>query len=224
MKFSDLFNLCEGKTRFILIRHGQSLGNEKNLYLGHTDLDLSSIGYKQADICAKFFEKFPIDLIYSSDLLRAHNTAAAHAALHNLAVNDSSELREIFLGEWESKNVEELKLNDYFINCWCEEFGTCEVPGGERVVDCAMRIYNELYRIAKENLGKTILVGLHGAAIRSFYARIMGILPQNVGKELPFPTNASATLVSFENGAFTPQFYSFDEYLGNSNSHFSPYL
>ena len=217
MNFSRIIEETEGMTRFILLRHGQSIGNSLGLYLGHTDLDLSEVGYEQAKICADYLKDFNVDAIYSSDLQRAYNTAKPHAEFRGMDIISRSELREIFLGEWEGAKMEDLLLKDYFVKVWKGEFGTCEVPGGERVVDLAIRIYNELYRIACENSGKTILVASHGAAIRSLYARVSGILPQNVGRELPFPTNASISVISFNGKRFIPHIYSFDEYIQDNN-------
>ena len=56
------------------IRHGQSLGNQLGVFLGHTDLDLSELGYRQAACTAQYLKDIKIDKVYSSDLLRAENT------------------------------------------------------------------------------------------------------------------------------------------------------
>ena len=78
------------KTLIYLVRHGESLGNAKRIYLGHTNLDLSDLGYIQANVTAQYLKGVKIDAIYSSDLLRAHNTALPHAQLRNLKVIDST--------------------------------------------------------------------------------------------------------------------------------------
>ena len=83
-------------TRIILVRHGESLGNKNNLALGHTNLDLSPRGYEQVRATAEFLRDEKIDVIYSSDLLRAHNTAVPNAELHGLPINDCVKLRETF--------------------------------------------------------------------------------------------------------------------------------
>ena len=76
--------------KFYLVRHGQSLGNLNRIYLGHTDVDLSELGYKQAEITAEHLRGVHFDSIYSSDLKRAHNTALPHARIRNIPVWDSS--------------------------------------------------------------------------------------------------------------------------------------
>ena len=73
-------------TKLILIRHGESLGNAVRKLLGHTDLDLSPLGYQQAEAAAVALKDERIDAIYSSDLLRAYNTAVPHARLRGIDV------------------------------------------------------------------------------------------------------------------------------------------
>ena len=50
-------------TKIIFIRHGESLGNANKTFLGHTDLDLSELGYKQAEATAKHLKNEKIDVI-----------------------------------------------------------------------------------------------------------------------------------------------------------------
>lgn len=80
----------EFNTILLLVRHGESLGNARREFLGHTNKDLSELGYKQAEKTAEYLSKVKIDAVYSSDLIRAHNTALPHAKLRNLPVNDSA--------------------------------------------------------------------------------------------------------------------------------------
>ena len=63
------------------------------------------------------------------------------------------------------------------------------------------------------NEGKTLIIGLHAAAIRAFWGRICGIAPQDLASAYPFPTNASFSEVDFEDGRFFPIAYSSDEHL-----------
>ena len=59
----------EYDTVFFLVRHGQSIGNAKREFLGHTDKDLSELGYLQAQKTADLLANERIDVIYSSDLI-----------------------------------------------------------------------------------------------------------------------------------------------------------
>jgi broad specificity phosphatase PhoE len=201
-------------TKFILLRHGQSEGNLKGLYLGHTDLDITELGRKQAEITAEYLKNEKIDAIYSSDLKRAHNTALPHAKLRGIPVIDKRELREIYLGEWEGELVEVLRREHYdeFEIEWKRKFGTFIFPSGESVMSCAERMYNALIDIAETSEDKCVLVAAHAAIIRAFWCKISGFEPERWGEMCPFPTNASLTFVDYENGKFYPQKFSFDEH------------
>ena len=208
------------ETKLILIRHGQSLGNEKRIYLGHTDLDLSETGKKQAQICADYFADENISAIYSSDLLRAYNTAVPHSVLHGLKINKSERLREVNIGEWEGKVVEEIRErwpHEFDVE-WMKLFGSMTPPGGEAVYEAAKRVYSELLSIAKSVEGK-ILVTLHAGVIRAFWCYAQGIEPSLWAEHVPFPSNASASFVNFDGEKLIPDRYSFDDYLGDEKTY-----
>ena len=205
----------EFDTVMFIIRHGQSIGNLNREFLGHMNKDLSDLGYKQAAATAEFLSDERIDVVYSSDLQRAHNTALPHAKMRGLEVIDSEGLREIFAGEWEGMRVEDIKekYGNYYADVWRAQFGICRLPGGEAVPELAQRIHGELLRIAKENRGKRILVGLHAAAIRAFFGKIKGIEPSELAGAFDFPTNASVSVVYFDGEKLVPGYYSYDEHL-----------
>jgi len=132
------------KTLIYIVRHGESLGNATHTYLGHTDLDLSERGHKQARVTAEHLKDVKLDAIYSSDLKRAHNTALPHAVLRGMPVIDSVALRELNIGDWEGLKVDDLIKYHYedFVVGWQQNFGTFTVPGGERVMGGAERFYS----------------------------------------------------------------------------------
>ena len=204
-------------TRFYLVRHGESLGNMVRRFLGHTDLDLSPLGYTQADLCAEALSDVHFDYIYSSDLIRAYNTALPHAKLRNMEIITSESLREIFVGRWEGKSVEEILATDedLFINGWRRNFGLTTPPEGESVLAGGHRFLNELRRIALSHPDSVILVNSHAAVIRSFWSIIMGLQPSEFAEGLHFAGNASFSIVDFENDKFTPIEYSNSQHLGD---------
>ena len=204
------------KTKIILIRHGESLGNAKKMLLGHTDLDLTELGYRQAEATAKALEGEKIDAVYSSDLLRAMNTAKPNAALRGLEVIPDVELREIYLGDWEGRSVEDVMEQygrDTYLNDWVANYGTFVMPGGESTWECGERFLREVKRIAEANEGKTVLIVAHGAVIRSFFANILGHTPENMSSAIPFAANASYSVAFYEDGVFTAGEYSKDSHL-----------
>ncbi len=204
-------------TKIILVRHGESLGNAVHQLLGHTDLDLSPLGYKQAEATAKALDNQQIDAIYSSDLLRAFNTAKAVADRRKMTVIGSRELREVRLGDWEGLKVEEVleKYGDMYKANWLCGFGTFRFPGGESTKEAGERFFNEALKIAKENRNKTILIGAHAAVIRAFVAKVLEIPAEEIAVKLPFPTNASYTEVFFDGEKFTLGKFSVDAHLAD---------
>ena len=199
------------KIEIILQRHGESLGNAQKMYLGSTDLDLSERGYEQARLAADALLPQRLDAIYSSDLKRAYNTALAHAELRKMCVVAESQMRELYIGDWEGLTVYEImeKYGEMFTVDWQQHFGTFVAPGGESVPALAERIYDAVYRIAGEQEdGAVILIATHAAAIRAFYGKISGIEPDKLAGLLPFPSNASFTRVLFDGERLLPVSYS----------------
>ena len=196
-------------TRIIFIRHGESLANAKHIYLGHTDWDLSELGYEQAQRAAELLCKVKIDKIYSSDLIRAYNTALPHAKRRGIDVIKCERLREVYLGDWECREVARLgeEYPEEFLIGWHKNFGTCKVPGGESIPELAERIYCATVDIARDNEGKTLLFGCHAAAIRAFWGKVTGTKPEDVCENIPFPKNASFTVVDFDGEKLIPVIY-----------------
>src|SRR5580692_1531727 len=82
-----------------LVRHGESTWNTAGLVQGHNDeAELTERGLRQATTAAAQFGYRPVRAIYSSDLRRAQQTAAAFAAVLGLPVHSDSRLRERSLG------------------------------------------------------------------------------------------------------------------------------
>ena len=202
-------------TKIIIVRHGESIGNATRVMLGHTDLDLTELGYKQADCTAKHLLGKKIDAIYSSDLKRAHNTALAYAKLSGVPVTLDKGLREVNVGVWEGTCVDEVeeKWGDMYTVGWCQGFGTFKFPDGEDVMESGARFYDTVKKIAKKHPGETVLIATHAGVLRAFWAIISGIDREKIVDLLPFATNASCSYVLYDNEKMIPEKYSEDEHL-----------
>ena len=94
-------------TTLIMVRHGLSTGNLEGVYCGQLDYPLAEKGFAQAALTGKYLKKnYHIDHIYSSDLLRAMQTAEPTARAFGLEIIPESDLREIGVGEWQGQNAE----------------------------------------------------------------------------------------------------------------------
>ena len=203
------------ETKIFLVRHGQSMGNATRVYLGHTNLGITERGEMQAKLTAEALRDEKIDAIYSSDLKRAHDTAIPHSIIHNLPINDRVNLREINIGVWEGMKIDDM-LRDYheeFTVGWQENFATFTPPGGECVRAAGERFFRELESIAKDHPGQTVLVTTHAAVIRSFWGIINNLTNEQISKELPFPANASYSIVTYKDGVFTPVKFSVNDHI-----------
>ena len=206
----------ENITTIYVIRHGESVGNLHRICLGHTDLDLTELGRKQAEKTAEALENVHFDAIFSSDLQRAVHTAEPHAAKRGLKIEKSPLFRELFFGEWENASVLMLKEEhaEEFMIGWRQNFGTFTAPQGESVVAMADRMVEGVRMIAEKLSGATVLVTSHAAAIRALWGKISGYKPSEWAEAYPFPTNASYSVLECENGVITPVSYSNDSHLG----------
>ena len=201
-------------TKLILVRHGESLGNYVDKFLGHTDLDLSPKGYKQAEFVRKYFSDIHIDKIYSSDLSRAYNTIVSTAQEKGISITKSENLREIYAGGWENKTFDELMSefeDDYRV--WRENIGHAICTGGESVEDLQKRICKEIKKICDENPDKTIVVATHATPIRVFTAKCLGYSLNEI-KNIEWAKNASINIFDYSAGEFKMLKYGFADHLG----------
>lgn len=84
-----------------LIRHGQSEGNIRGGFAGRIDYPLSPLGQKQANMTADFLRDEHIDVVLSSPLSRAYDTAVPIARTRGLDVLQREDLSEMDFGDWE---------------------------------------------------------------------------------------------------------------------------
>ena len=95
--------------RLVLWRHGQTTWNVEHRFQGQTDIPLDETGEAQAEYTARRLATLRPDVIFSSDLSRAQQTAAALSKLTGLTVIPDKELRERFGGDWEGLSDEEIR-------------------------------------------------------------------------------------------------------------------
>lgn len=207
--------------RIIFVRHGQSIGNVYKTFLGHTDLDLSSLGYRQAERTAEYLKSIHIDCIYSSDLLRAHNTGKVYADVVGLPIIDDKNLREIYAGDWENQTFDDLdvKFPESYSEVWRNNIGFAHPDSGESVAELLDRVYHAIEKIACDNDGKTVIIFTHATVLRSFFNKINGYELKDM-KDWPWPSNASVSEAVYDNGKFSSLRYGFDDFMKELKSHF----
>lgn len=157
---------------FYIVRHGESEWNVERKLAGQVDSLLTEKGEMQAKKVAEELRHISFDLAFSSDLIRAKRTAEIIALEHNLVVTTTKLLRERSFGKWEGESYEiftnELKgYLDEFLSLPDEKKKTYKYPDMESDEEIVSRIITFLRETAVAYPGKTVLVGTHGAMMRS---------------------------------------------------------
>ncbi len=185
------------KTRMIFVRHGQSMGNLDGIYVGHTDSPLSEKGHLQAELTAEFLKDEKIDVFYSSDLIRAYETAVHIAKRHGKTPVPLKKMREIFGGEWENTLFSALeKKYPLEYGLWLSDIGKAKPVGGESVKELYERVNSAALEIAKKNMGKTVLTATHATPIRALMCRWRNISEEDM-RLIPWVRNASVSAADY---------------------------
>ncbi len=203
-------------TRMIFVRHGESAGNKDGRFYGHTDGELTELGRLQAQKTAEYLKDYKIDAAYASSLRRAYETCVCIAKYHDLEVIPCDDLREVYAGKWENvpfNDIGTLFPEDY--DKWMNDFCHSRPTGGESIREVTDRVSAAVWRIARENVGKTVLLTFHATPICTLYYEWL---------HLPFEAmrrtwvrNASVSVIDYdcENGTVTPEFIDEASFLGD---------
>lgn len=178
-------------TDFTLIRHGQTEANIKGILQGHLDVPLNETGRLQARCAAERLKNEKFDLLISSDLIRAAETAEIIGAVLQLSPVLLPDLREWHLGELEGKESSSLwNLYPEIMDSFNFDNGQdIRVPGGESKFQFFERVSGCLDSLAAEYTGKRILLVSHGGTSRAIFRHIAG--PPRKGCMIPKTDNAS---------------------------------
>ncbi len=202
------------KTRILLLRHGQSVANVEKFFAGQTNIPLTPIGVRQAELAAESLKDLHIDKIFSSPLDRAYETALPFAKTRGLDVVRIKEFIEWGAGKWEGLSFDSLKkaypTEHYY---WKNDISHLTMPDGENAYDVRLRMGKALDKLATENEGLTVLVACHGGVIKtvpSYFAQC----DDQIFNTTHVPTNCSITEVVYENGIGRVERYSDDSHLG----------
>lgn len=175
-----------------LIRHGR-----QNSSLCNVNVELAAEGRRQAELLGERLTKYHIDALYSSNYIRAVETAEIINRYLNCQHILRKDLREISFGELEGNTEEYINLNyGSFMKEQMELTKDIPYPGGE----CGADVYKRAMLTVREILNcgkKNIAVVTHGGVIR---ALLTGLLGLDMSKKLLFA-------VSLENTSITQLVY-----------------
>ncbi len=153
-------------TRIFLLRHGQTAWNAQQRLQGQLDIPLDDTGHWQAARLAAALAGEPLAAIYSSDLLRACQTAAPLAATLGLAVTVDRGLRERGFGRFEGCTYQEVEQRwpDEALR-WRRREPDFGPGGGEPLRDFYARCVATVERLASAHPGQDVAIVAHGGVL-----------------------------------------------------------
>ena len=174
----------------VLVRHGQSEWNKKNLFTGWKDPGLTAKGVEEAKSAGIQLrtEGFQFDVMFTSDLLRAQKTGEIilkELGVTNLPVVKNQALNERDYGDLSGLNKDEAreKWGDEQVHIWRRSFDT-PPPGGESLKGTAERVLPYFKKEILPQLleGKNILIAAHGNSLRSLVMELDQLTKEQVVK------------------------------------------
>ena len=161
-------------TTILLARHGETDWNSERRWQGHADRPLNEVGREQARALAETLTDRAVDVVYSSDLLRAHETALIVGERLGLPVGVDAGLREVDVGDWSGRVHSEIEgLDPDGYRRWRE--GGKGWAGGESYEEMGERVVAAVLRLAARHPGETVLIVTHGGSIRACRATAAGL-------------------------------------------------
>ncbi len=151
--------------RLILIRHAETDYSSQNRYCGFSNPSLNDKGIWQSQKLAANLKEVRIDKIYSSDLVRAYQTAKI--IFGNNSIEKTVGLREMNFGLFEGLKYEQIieKYPELYID-WIDNPEKVKTPNGEGLRDLSKRVEKRLSLILSQHKGKTLAVVTHSGPIR----------------------------------------------------------
>ena len=146
--------------KILFTRHGTTDWNEKMLIQGRTEIPLNEKGREDAKKLAEKLKDTKIDLIYSSPLGRAVETATILRGERELEIIKDPRITEQFYGTMEGAP----RSGEAYQKQRASHFK--RYPGGEGYLDVCQRVFNFFDELKEKYDGKTILVVAHGGMSR----------------------------------------------------------
>jgi broad specificity phosphatase PhoE len=168
--------------KLVLVRHGESVGNFENRLQGQEDFELTELGRRQAALTADRLHELGASALYTSHLMRAHETARTigrRLGVEPVIVEDVSEYH---FGEMSGQTYAEIRERFAAIANPAERI----YPGEEGRESFWNRVTAALWDIAETHPEETVAVVSHGGPIAVFCQAVLG-LPYR--RPMPFAIN-----------------------------------
>ncbi len=163
-----------------LLRHGEIVQHGPRRLIGQMDEPLSEKGVAQALWWAKQWAPVSFEQVYCSDLMRSKHTAELIVGKQRELIEIVPELREIGLGQWEGRPVEDIKRE--YPSEWQERgdhLDEYRPPGGESFLDLSTRVVPFFQRVLPQVTGPVLIAG-HAGVNRVILCHVLGIPLNNL--------------------------------------------
>lgn len=187
-------------TEIILARHGETEWNVEEIFRGRIDVALNETGVRQAQLLAQYLAKPKAEIIYSSPLKRALQTAEAIARHHHLEVSLAPALIDFNFGQWQGLSVPEVKSQypDLFGE-WASHPDRVSIPDGESLDDVRARAMALVDEVIVRHAGTVVLVS-HRVVNKVLICALLGLDNShfwNIKQD-----TCGITTFTYENGRF----------------------
>jgi 2,3-bisphosphoglycerate-dependent phosphoglycerate mutase len=195
----------------VLVRHGQSEWNLKNLFTGWRDVDLTELGREEAKTGAQKLKARGVkfDIAFTSALQRAQKTCKI--ILDTLGQGDLETIRDQALNERDygdlsglNKDDARAKWGEEQVHIWRRSYDI-QPPGGESLKDTEARVFPfyEKRIVPELHAGKSVLVVAHGNSLRALIMALEGKSGEEIvklelatGVPIVYTLNADSTVKS----------------------------
>ena len=190
-------------TTLLLARHGETDWNRDGRWQGHSNTSLNARGKEQAQALADELTE-EIDVVYSSDLARARETAEIVADRLGLDIRLDPRLRERSFGSWEGLTGPEIEERD------AEGLARWRAGEGPGASDAepfdafAERMGRFLEDVLQRHPGESVLVIAHGGSIRVIHALASGLDYVRDHRSIPAVANCAVARYAARNGKLAP--------------------
>ena len=189
-------------TTLLLVRHGETDWNRDGRWQGLSDTRLNDRGREQARELAE--RVGGIDVVYSSDLARARETAEIVADRLGLEVRLDARLRERGFGEWEGLNTDEIEERYPEAHRLWKTGEGAGAENAEPFDAFAGRIHDFLDEALERHPGDVVLIVSHGGSIRVIHALAAGLDYVRDHRSIPGVPNCAVARYAAGNGKLAP--------------------
>ena len=185
---------------FYFLRHSATDWNMEGRICGSTDVPLSDLGRRQAQLLGRRFETLPVEALYSSPLRRALDTAIVIGESVGLSPLVDSRLAELNYGEWEGATFAEIvRATPGLYHAWEENPADLAPPRGETGVHLVERAAPFLAEVAQRHPCGNVVVVCHKTVCRLLACQIMGVPLTEYRRRVPMD-NAALNIFEAQNG------------------------